>query len=75
VNLVLQVSRPAAIESLAGLSSHRFVWGSSEGVDADALRRSLADGETLTEEEQKQTAVVGGNAQALQDGVYAKTFL
>ena len=76
-NLLLHVGRADAVERLVGLvaifGGHRFVWGSSESADADAVRQVIADAEGMAQED--RTAILSGNAEALQDGTYAEAFL
>jgi hypothetical protein len=76
-NLVLHNGRPFGVQNLLHLGgvfgSHRFVWGSSEGADADVARRATENAEGLAEED--RAAILGENAQALQDGAYAEAWL
>jgi hypothetical protein len=76
-NLLLHIGRPLAVQNLLYLvgvfGSYRFVWGSSEGADADVARRAIENAEGLDEED--RTAILSGNAQALQNGAYAEAWL
>jgi hypothetical protein len=76
-NLLLHVGRLDTVERLMGLvaafGGHRFVWGSSEIADADAAREAIADAEGI--DWQDRTAILSGNAEALQHGSYAEGFL
>jgi hypothetical protein len=76
-NLLLHVGRPTALEALlrhvATFGGQRFVWGSSESADADAAREAIAEEQSIAEED--RAAILSGNAEALQNGTYAETFL
>lgn len=75
-NLLLHVGRLCSLEDLIRLTDaygpSRFAWGSGH-PEADAARESIAAAERLGGE--VRAAILHGNAQALQDGSYAETFL